>query len=372
MPSLSQALTRGNNNFDLIRLIAAIAVIFGHSYVIQMPDGHLDPIATWFGRESCGSLGVFAFFLMSGMLISASFDRQRSVQRFLVLRIARIWPALAVCSLFAAFIVGPVFTSATLHDYFAASALWYFLGHMLTVVHGLGWVLPGVFEHNPFVGAINAAIWTLPLELKCYLLVLGAGILGLTATPRGMTIAFAVSLIGFMLLLRHPFTEVLLADLTVLQSGYSFWPVPFFLAGMLLYGWRDHVALHWIPALALAAGYVGLRDTAVGPTLFYLAFGYGVLWVGTLPALHRFVPRHDYSYGLYVYGFVIQQCLASIAPQLHHLLAFVIVMPVIFVCAFVSWHWVESPALNLGHRLLGARRAARAAPVRSSIDVSMP
>jgi peptidoglycan/LPS O-acetylase OafA/YrhL len=352
MLSLSQALPRGKNNFDLIRLIAALAVMFGHSYVLQLPSHAHDPITLWFGRESCGSLGVFAFFLMSGILISASFDRQRSVPRFLALRVARIWPALAGCSLFAVFIVGPLFTSWAIHDYFAAPGTWYFLGHMLTIVHGLGWLLPGVFTNNPFVGAINAAVWTLPLELKCYLVVLAAGMIGLTGTRRGMTLAVVVACAGFALLLRHPPSSVLLADLTVLQAGYSFWPVPFFLAGMLLYGWREQIVLHWSVALVLAAAYVGLHGTAAGAAAFYLAFGYGVLWIGTLPALQRFAPRHDYSYGIYVYGFVIQQCVASIAPGLNHLLAFFAALPVVFACAAFSWHWIELPALQLCRRLV--------------------
>jgi peptidoglycan/LPS O-acetylase OafA/YrhL len=369
MLSLSRALPRGKNNFDLIRLIAALAVMFGHSYVLQLTSGQHDPVTQLFGRESCGSLGVFAFFLMSGILISASFDRQRSVPRFLALRIARIWPALAGCSLFAVFIVGPLFTTWTMHDYFTSPGTWYFLGHMLTIVHGLGWLLPGVFTNNPFVGAINAAVWTLPLELKCYLVVLAAGMVGLTGTRRGMTLAVLIAFAGFGLLLRHPPSDVLLADLTVLQAGYSFWPVPFFLAGMLLYGWRDQIVLHWGIAFVLAAAYLGLHDTAAGAVAFYLAFGYGVLWIGTLPALQRLAPRHDYSYGIYVYGFVIQQCVASIAPGLDHLLAFAIALPVVFACAAASWHLIESPALRLSRHLI-ERRTVASKQVRRPIDVS--
>jgi peptidoglycan/LPS O-acetylase OafA/YrhL len=370
MLSLSQALPRGKNNFDLIRLCAALAVMFGHSYVLQLANGQHDPVTQLFGRESCGSLAVFAFFLMSGILISASFDHQRSVSRFLVLRVARIWPALAGCSLFAVFIVGPLFSTWTTRDYFASPAPWYFLGHMLTIVHGLGWVLPGVFMNNPFVGAINAAVWTLPLELKCYLVVLAAGMAGLVRTRRGMTLAVIAAFAGFGLLLRHPPPEILLGDLTVLQAGYSFWPVPFFLAGMLLYGWRDHVVLHWGVALALAGLYLGLHDTAAGAVAFYFAFGYGVLWIGTMPALHRFAPRHDYSYGIYVYGFVIQQCVASLAPGLNHWLAFLIALPVVLACAAASWHGLESPALRLCRHLL-ERRATSAKKVSTSIDVSV-
>ena len=358
MRTLSDALSRGRNNFDLIRLVAAIAVVFGHSYMVQAHTEYHDAVAEVLGRDASGALGVFAFFLLSGMLISASYDRQRSAPRFLALRVARIWPALAVCSLLAAFVVGPIFTTGSLADYFGAPATWFFVAHMLTIVKGLGWLLPGVFEHNPFPGGVNAAIWTLPLELKCYVVVLVAGMLGLVSTRRGMTLAVIVATAGFVYLLQHPPLHILLADITVLQKGYMFWPVPFFLLGMLLYAWRDYAVVHGALALVLVAAYAGLSDTVVGPVLFYLAFTYGVLWLGTTPMLHRFAPRNDYSYGIYVYGFVIQQCLASLAPDLDHVSAFLIVMPIVFACAYVSWHFVEKPALVLCRTLVKRRTPA--------------
>ncbi len=74
-------------------------------------------------------------------------------------------------------------------------------------------------------------------------------------------------------------------------------------------------------ALALTMVFLVFRDTAGAQPLFYLAFVYGVLWVGTTPLLRRFVPRHDYSYGIYLYGFMVQQCVANIAPQLSHVTA---------------------------------------------------
>lgn len=362
MRTLSDALSRGKNNFDLIRLIAAIAVVFGHSYMVQAHTEFHDAVAQALGHDASGALGVFAFFMLSGILISASYDRQRSVPRFLVLRFARIWPALAVCSLLAAFVVGPLFTTSSLSDYFGAPATWFFVAHMLTILKGLGWLLPGVFEHNPFPGGVNAAIWTLPLEIKCYAVVLVAGMLGLVGTRRGMTLAVAVATAGFVYLLQLPPLPVLLADITVLQIGYQFWPVPFFLLGMLLYAWRDVVVMHGAIALALVAAYAGLSDTVVGPALFYIAFAYVVLWAGTTPMLHRFAPRNDYSYGIYVYGFVIQQCLASLAPTLDHWTAFWIVLPIVFACAYVSWHCIEKPALVIGRKLAARRVPATDTP----------
>jgi len=92
-----------------------------------------------------------------------------------------------------------------------------------------------------------------------------------------------------------------------------------------------------------------------------VAFVYGVLWIGTTPALRRFVPRHDYSYGIYIYGFMMQQCVASAAPHLNHIQATLVAAPFILLFAAASWHFVERPVLNWCRRRL-ARAPLQSAP----------
>ena len=98
------------------------------------------------------------------------------------------------------------------------------------------------------------------------------------------------------------------------------------------------------------------RDTAGAQPLFYLAFVYGVLWIGTTPLLRRFVPRNDYSYGIYLYGFMMQQCVANIAPHLNHQTAVLVAAPFILLCAALSWRYVERPVLVWCRRRLARRR----------------
>ncbi|HJT97764.1 MAG TPA: hypothetical protein VJ696_05560, partial [Rhodanobacteraceae bacterium] len=78
-------------------------------------------------------------------------------------------------------------------------------------------------------------------------------------------------------------------------------------------------------------------------TLFVFWFAYGTRWRG----FNRF---GDYSYGIYLWAFPMQQVAASLAPSLPSLLntvaGFVGALPL----AVASWHLIEKPALRLKQR----------------------
>ncbi|MDR3098930.1 MAG: acyltransferase [Paraburkholderia sp.] len=362
MSVLSSALSRERNNFDLVRLIAAAAVVYAHSFVLQPPDGHTDLITALLGFDYSGSLGVFAFFLLSGLLVTASFDRQRSATRFVILRTARIWPAVAVASLVAIFVIGPLLTTLPFRQYFASGITWGNLDSFAVIVLGKPVQLPGVFATNHAPNAIFAPLWTLPIEVRYYIVVLVTGMLGLLKSPRGMLVAVLIGMVPFLV---HPHLaphfHLTLRDLANKPggpNGYAYFPEPVFMTGMLLYALRKRVHIGGWAALALFAAYFGLRGTPLAQPMFYVAFAYGVLWVGTTPLLHRFAPRNDYSFGIYIYGFAIQQVVAHFGPHLDHLSALLISAPGVFACAFVSWHCVEKPALDWTRRRLAKARHA--------------
>ncbi len=343
-PTLSRALARDANNFDLVRLMAACAVVYCHAYTIQRPHA-ADGVTAALGFDGAGSLAVYAFFLLSGMLVSASFEHQRSVPRFVALRLARLLPALVGASLVAICIVGPIFTTLSLHEYFASVSIWRNVDYFSTLALKRACTLPGVFDHDRFGHDICAPLSTLPLEVRCYLLVLVTGMLGLLSRPRRCVIAVLLCAIAFALRVDVADFHVGLRDFPDKAGGYSFFPEPFFFLGVLLYGWREHVRIDGFAALGLLLVFLVFRDTAGAQVLFYIAFVYGVLWIGTTPLLRNWVPRRDYSYAIYLYGFMVQQCVAAVAPAMPPMLSVVVSAPFVLAAAAFSSRWIERPAM---------------------------
>ncbi|WP_227243949.1 acyltransferase family protein [Paraburkholderia caribensis] len=343
--TLSGALARDANNFDLVRLVAACAVVYCNAYAIQQ-TGAGDAVAAALGFGGAGHLGVYAFFLISGLLVSASFERQRSVPRFVALRLARLLPAVVGASLVAIFVVGPIFTTLALHDYFASGATWRNLDYFSTLVMKRGWTLPGVFEHNRFGRDIGAPLWTLPLQVHCYLLVLVMGMVGLLSTRWRIVIAVLIAAAVLSVRVRLPDLQIGWRDFADKAGGYAFFPEPFFFLGMLLYGWRERIELSGLRACGLLLVFLVFRDTAGAQALFYIAFVYGLLWVSVTPMLRRWTPRHDYSYAIYLYGFMVQQGVAALAPSMPPMLSIVVSAPFILALAAFSSRWIERPAMR--------------------------
>ena len=111
-----------NNAFDSIRLMAALSVIVSHSFFITQGTYDFEPIH-WLshGQTSIGSVAVGVFFVISGLFISASFDRSRSLGNFVLKRVLRIMPAFIVVTGLVVFIMGPLVTLVPISQYFASS-----------------------------------------------------------------------------------------------------------------------------------------------------------------------------------------------------------------------------------------------------------
>lgn len=95
---------------------------------------------------------------------------------------------------------------------------------------------------------------------------------------------------------------------------------------------------------AAAAAY----GTAAYEAAFTVALAYGLLWFALVPAgaIRRFNRIGDYSYGLYILCFPIQQTFVMLDPQITPAWLFICSFPAVLAFAILSWHFVEHPALR--------------------------
>jgi len=103
------------NNFDLVRLIAALVVVYGHSYALA--ENKYDPLSTFLSYGLCGALAVWSFLVISGFLIARS-EEGSGLSAFVAARFLRIYPAFLIIVLVESFIIAPIFYEGPKSEYF--------------------------------------------------------------------------------------------------------------------------------------------------------------------------------------------------------------------------------------------------------------
>ena len=328
-----------DNNFNLIRMLAATAVLVSHAWPIVLGPRAIEPLEALTGY-SLGTLAVFVFFALSGFFISASFERAGTITDFLAARGLRLFPGLFVSLIFVALIMAPFVTSLSLSDYLAHSETWQFFLRNLTLAKPQ-YTLPGVFEANPYP-AVEGSIWTLVHEVMCYGLVFLAGICGLLRRRRAMTIA----LIGYALLWIQPLVLPIHLHPKLAQWRELSFP---FVLGVAFWLWRRWIPLSLWGVWALLALFSVTNGTVMSFVVLSVLITYGSFWLGHVPhgRIRAYNSLGDYSYGMYIYAFPLQGLVVwhfgGTTPAAHIALA----LPSVLLVSVLSWHFVEAPALRL-------------------------
>jgi peptidoglycan/LPS O-acetylase OafA/YrhL len=326
-----------DNAFDALRLFAALAVLFTHAFVVT---GTHEPVL---GTEEAAHLGVAVFFATSGFLITRSWFMHPEFWPFLVKRALRIMPALIVVVLATAYILGPVLSSFSVRDYYESGT-----PHVYALANLVFWPkvhLPGVFDHQP-AHQVDGPLWTLAVEVRAYL---------------------AVALIGAIAIFRHHALKLMLAwvvlMLVVMQVPNVPWqlvggpsPAPEYLAvfavGGCLYLLRDRIQIRGDIALACLAIWLATTPStrahhiATVFTVPYLVLAFGYRW-GL--AFRPFTRLGDLSYGIYIWGFVVQQIVAGWSGS--PVIGLLVAVPATYLVALASWRFVEKPSLSMKRRL---------------------
>jgi peptidoglycan/LPS O-acetylase OafA/YrhL len=333
-----------HNNFDFIRFTAATMVWYGHCYALygKTPDAftHL---------MHFGYLGVAIFFVISGYFVTRSYETCGSLLHYLRNRVLRIVPAMAVVLLLTVFLLGPLTTSLTLHQYFAYPDTWRYFN-----VFPPQYTLPGVFASNP-LNAVNGSLWTLQYEMICYAGVAIFGVLGILF-PRPALMMFAAL---WSLRIYGMLANIDLVPPMPFFHQWSWEPLEralkletLFTSGAFMYIARSHIPLKKeYFALACLLITVGLHYNTVlaANLLFDIALPYAVIYLGflKLPLLSGFGKHGDFSYGLYLYAYPLQQLVLHFCKHISFTGFLAVSFACIFICALTSWHFIEKPALQL-------------------------
>lgn len=345
-PTVAVAMERDTNNFTLLRLALALAVVVSHAFSVTTGRVDDEPLALLTGF-TLGEHAVNGFFAISGFLVTMSFDR-RGWWDYVIARTLRIAPGLIVATLVVALLLGSLMTALPAVAYLQSEGVWRFVIATLTTYKS-NIALPGVFTENPFRFPMGT-VWTLKYEVLCYAAVLGIGIVGFLRW-RWAAVALVAGLAAALLALD-------LFNPTAPKGVETAIRLPLIFAfGGALYVLRDTVRLSAIVVLTFAAATWLSSETFFYKTLLFTGTAYAMLWLALSPALMRwhFEPRQDLSYGTYLYGWPIQQALHAALPAVAPLVLLGPALALTLAVAALSWLAVEKPALALKAKALGRR-----------------
>jgi len=318
-----------NNSFDLIRHLAALAVLFSHQFALS---GLPEPTV---GLTSLGGLGVMVFFAISGFLITASWNRSNSLSEYLSKRIRRIFPALIVCCIIMIYIIAPIFSSRSASSYiFSMDSLEGFFSYAL-----LQFRYPFISDFGAdyiFKNAINGSLWTLKFEFFDYIL-----ISMILISKKHMVIKTVFILIASIVVFKLS-GVVFERDYYIYRAAMTTIP---FTVGAIIYASGVTRMKFWWLSLPVSTTVI----IAACHFKEYASFQIGVsiltLYVGTVFKDTLINGRFDISYGIYIYAFPIQQLVIN-ELKMNFIFSLLLCLLLTLIAGILSWEYVEKPFIK--------------------------
>jgi peptidoglycan/LPS O-acetylase OafA/YrhL len=322
-----------SNNFDLLRILAATQVLYFHTIF------HLKIDAPAWSLVFHYFPGVPVFFVISGYLVSASYERSEGLTHYFWKRFLRIYPGLWIClGLTAIVAFGFGF------DVFHPQGIAWFVTQMAGFIY-----TPDFLAHFGF-GSYNGSLWTIPIELQFYIIMPVVYLLAVRA--RLPNVVFFVILVVFVII--SFFAAVYLPDtgtpkqITEKLFNYLFVRHFFmFMAGVVLQRLGAHKSkvivgkgFLWLAAYLLfcytvpsSAASLVLSELILAVCTVSLAY--------TIPGIaNKLLRGNDISYGVYIYHGLIINIMITM-----HLLQRIEYLLVVWVgtyfAGYLSWVLVE-------------------------------
>lgn len=340
---------RFSNNFDLLRMVAAVCISFTHSYNLVGQNDN-EPLMQLSGsRYDFSFIGLCIFFSISGYLIAKSACTSPTVVNYWWKRLLRIQPLLILVCLLSIFILGPFFTNLPAGNYFSDTATWTYLRNFFPAT-GVQFTLPGVFTNNIVESSVNGSLWTLVIEERLYLVVTALFFL---KPSRKWYFVVPLILLNAVYFLSN------------LASGLDF--LAYFKGVHIFYG------LVFLNASAYYLFEIDFKKIASSPLwlllimaavavcvlvlpMFYCHVFFAPLLVMGLAHVKAFTNKAgrwgDFTYGIYIFSFPVQQVLINLsANTIKPLELFAKTMMIVLPLAIISWHFFEKKFLALKNRV---------------------
>jgi len=332
------SLLRKNNNFDVLRLTAAFCVLLTHTYDVRHLQqfellNHLP------GGYHFSTFGLVIFFSMSGFLVCRSLVTSPSIKQFLVNRFLRIWPAYAVNILLCVLLIGIPFTTMPVLKFICHPQTRLFLLKNISLLSS-SFPLPGVLNNE----AINGSTWTIPVEVRFYLILL---------------LAYLAARLRFRQFLLFLLIALWVARILIpagwqlatfkLYVYYSINLGVYFLTGACFYLYKEKIPLKlyiwfilFVVWLSLHIGCPSYVHVTEHPFLVYTIMCVAFSWY-KVPFI-----KSDISYGVYLYATPVQLVMQYTIGQSLDFITFLLFSLLTTVAfALLSWHLVEKRALSL-------------------------
>ncbi|WP_186461843.1 acyltransferase family protein [Mucilaginibacter pallidiroseus] len=323
------------NNFDLLRLIAATQVIVDHYFQ------HLKLPISRFGIDLLYLFpGVPVFFIISGYLISASYERNNNIKVYVRNRLLRIYPGLWVCIIVSAIVI-----HITGVRMFNKQVLAWLPAQFLGLIY-----TPSFLKDYGF-GSYNGSLWTIPIELQFYALL---PLCYFLFKKQRFNVYLYCALLVFVV--ANIVTQVVPINerLSKLIS-YTFIPHFYlFLLGVLMQRlqlYKSPViysrAVYWlIGYIAFSLSLSGVIEPVTYTLIKNIILAFTILALAyTAPTLSKKLLRsNDISYGIYIYHGLILT--VAVQLKLANNLNLLILVAASYLLAYLSWIGVEKPFLR--------------------------